>query len=105
MTVESFDAYRTLHQSFEGSQIMVVEDNSTERNILQRLLENFGFTVTAVTSGEEALHRLNSGQYAPYAARCFNAQHGWLGGAQSSKAKVLSIRASDHYGDNKGRQR
>ncbi|MCH7695594.1 MAG: EAL domain-containing protein [Proteobacteria bacterium] len=64
MTVESLDAYRTLHQSFEGSQIMVVEDNSTERNILQRLLENFGFTVTAVTSGEEALHRLNNGHYA-----------------------------------------
>ena len=43
---------------------MVVDDQSTTRNILQRLLESFGFTVTAVTSGEEALYRLDSGQYA-----------------------------------------
>nr|WP_294795357.1 two-component regulator propeller domain-containing protein [uncultured Mucilaginibacter sp.] len=44
----------------KGRQVLVVDDNATNRRILQLQLENWGLKVTLASSGQEALHILNS---------------------------------------------
>ena len=63
MTIESLDEYRTRDQSLEGSQILIVDDQSTMRKTLQRMLESSGSTATVAASGEEALHLFDKDQF------------------------------------------
>jgi len=63
MTIESLDEYRTRDQSLEGSQILIVDDQSTMRKTLQRMLESSGSTATVAASGEEALHLFDNNQF------------------------------------------
>ena len=63
MTIESLDEYRTRDQSLEGSQILIVDDQSTVRKTLQRMLESSGSTATVAASGEEALHLFDNNQF------------------------------------------
>jgi diguanylate cyclase (GGDEF)-like protein/PAS domain S-box-containing protein len=58
MTVKSLDEYRTYRRSVIGARILVVDDDSTVRMIVQQFLKNAGFTVTVATSGDEALQCL-----------------------------------------------
>ncbi|MBT7951094.1 MAG: PAS domain S-box protein [Gammaproteobacteria bacterium] len=58
MTVKSLDEYRTYRRSVVGARILVVDDDSTVRMIVQQFLKNAGFTVTVATSGEEAFQCL-----------------------------------------------
>ena len=39
-------------------KVLVVDDNATSREILQRILESFSFNVTLAASGEEGLTEL-----------------------------------------------
>jgi polar amino acid transport system substrate-binding protein len=43
-----------------GIKVLVVDDNATSRDILQKILESFSFEVTLSTSGEEGLAELES---------------------------------------------
>ena len=63
MTIESLDEYRTRDQSLEGSQILIVDDQSTMRKTLQRMLESSGSTATVAASGEEALHLFDNDRF------------------------------------------
>ena len=54
MTVKSLDEYRTYRRSVVGARILVVDDDSTVRMIVQQFLKNAGFSVTVATSGNEA---------------------------------------------------
>jgi len=63
MTLESLDEYRTRDRSLEGSQILIVDDQSTMRKTLQRMLESSGSTATVAASGEEALHLFDKDQF------------------------------------------
>ena len=45
-----------------GVRVLLVEDESDTRDIIQRMLEKYGATVTAVASGEEALRILNASE-------------------------------------------
>jgi len=52
---------------FKDKRAMVVDDNVTSREILKNALDSFGFNVTTVNSGEEALKELESSSAdAPY---------------------------------------
>jgi two-component system, chemotaxis family, response regulator PixH len=44
---------------------LIVDDSSTERQILSTCLRQAGFTVLTANSGEEALDKLNSGLFQP----------------------------------------
>ena len=63
MTLESLDEYRTRDRSLEGSQILIVDDQSTVRKTLQIMLESSGSTTTVAASGEEALHLFDNDQF------------------------------------------
>jgi CheY-like chemotaxis protein len=45
-----------------GAQVLVVDDNQTNRRILDRLLTRWGMKVVCVKSGEDALAEVNSAQ-------------------------------------------
>jgi CheY-like chemotaxis protein len=45
-----------------GAQVLVVDDNQTNRRILDRLLTRWGMKVVCVKSGEDALAEINSAQ-------------------------------------------
>ena len=50
-----------------GTKVLVVDDNATSRDILREMLASFSFEVTAATSGEEGLKKLESApQDQPY---------------------------------------
>lgn len=44
---------------------LIIDDSSTERQILSTCLRQAGFTVLTANSGEEALEKLNSGVFQP----------------------------------------
>jgi len=46
--------------SIKGKQVLVVDDNATNRRILQLQLENWGLEAVMVSSGDDALRILNS---------------------------------------------
>lgn len=54
-------------EELQGLSALVVDDNSTNRMILEELLQNWGMGVTAVDSGEAALAELERSSDAPYA--------------------------------------
>lgn len=47
-------------------RVLVVDDNSTAREILTHMLESLGFNVTAANSGEGALQLISEQQVAPF---------------------------------------
>lgn len=47
-------------QDIRGMRILVADDNQTNRTILIKMLESFGFNVKAVSSGAEAINELKS---------------------------------------------
>lgn len=54
-------------QDIRGMRILVADDNQTNRTILVKMLESFGFNVKAVSSGAEAISELKSAAHAnPY---------------------------------------
>ena len=54
-------------QDIRGMRILVADDNQTNRTILVKMLESFGFNVKAVSSGAEAINELKSAANAnPY---------------------------------------
>ncbi len=50
-------------QELEGLPVLVVDDNATARDIMRTTLENMGFSVDTVRSGEEAVSRCLEQQY------------------------------------------
>ena len=46
-----------------GSTILVIEDNTTQREGLATVLRQQGFTVLMAVDGNDALHRLSSGPF------------------------------------------
>jgi len=46
----------------EKISLLVVDDEETVRNLLQRILEGAGYHVTAVASGKEALYKVSLGE-------------------------------------------
>ncbi len=47
-------------QNIKGMRVLVADDNQTNRTILIKMLESFGFNVKAVSSGAEAISELKS---------------------------------------------
>lgn len=45
--------------------VLIIDDSSTERQILSSFLRQAGFTVLTANSGEEALEKLNSEAFQP----------------------------------------
>ncbi len=45
--------------NFDGMRALIVDDNATVRQVFRDMLESFGFDVSTVGSGEEALEELN----------------------------------------------
>jgi len=41
---------------FKGKKVLLVEDNPASRSVFKKMLQSFGFTVTACESGEDALN-------------------------------------------------
>ncbi|MCP5136651.1 MAG: transporter substrate-binding domain-containing protein [Gammaproteobacteria bacterium] len=58
------DLHRRLvvDQDFAGLRTLIVDDNAISREILTRMAESFGFAVTEVASGAEALEELRTAQ-------------------------------------------
>ncbi|MCG9695631.1 PAS domain S-box protein [Shewanella sp. Isolate11] len=52
-----------VEQELEGMHILVVDDNSTARDILRTTLESMGFSVDTVKSGAEAISRCEQNAY------------------------------------------
>ncbi|MFC1984912.1 response regulator [Chloroflexota bacterium] len=48
--------------TIEPERILVVDDEETVRNLLQRILEETGYTVTTATNGQEAIYKLSLGE-------------------------------------------
>jgi len=46
----------------EQERILVVDDEETVRNLLQRILEETGYTVTTAANGQEAIYKLSLGE-------------------------------------------
>ena len=46
--------------SQDGATALVVEDNNLHRMMIKRMLNDFGFSVTVCSSGEEAVERVNA---------------------------------------------
>jgi PAS domain S-box-containing protein len=49
-----------LHTDLQGVNVLVVDDNATNRIVLSRMLDNFGCRVTTVAGGQEALQTLRN---------------------------------------------
>lgn len=47
----------------EYVKILVVDDEVMMRNLILKILESEGYQITMVSSGDEALRKLNSGKY------------------------------------------
>lgn len=50
-------------EHFEGSRILVVEDNKVNQKVVQKLLHRMKFEVTCVADGLQALHALAEAEY------------------------------------------
>ena len=50
--------YPTLPPNLKNIRVLIVDDNETAREVLQNYVEDFGFEVTAVASGREAVERV-----------------------------------------------
>ncbi|MCX7966847.1 MAG: ATP-binding protein [Syntrophorhabdaceae bacterium] len=48
----------TLHHSFKGLRVLVVDDSATSREIMKDILESFGFVVDTANSGIEGIEKL-----------------------------------------------
>ena len=44
---------------------LIIDDSSTEREILTGCLKQAGYTILTATSGEEALDKLGNGTFTP----------------------------------------
>lgn len=49
-------------EAFQGARVLVVDDNATNRTIIQRRVELWGMDVTSAASGDEALELLREGE-------------------------------------------
>lgn len=56
------ESHPALHVDFRGRRILLAEDNETNREIAQTILEMNGFTVSCAGDGREALERFCSGE-------------------------------------------
>ncbi len=54
---EDYDLLKTF-QTLRGTRILITDDNTTNRTILSKMLENFGCYTEAVSSGSEAINTL-----------------------------------------------
>ena len=68
-------------------RILVVDDEPSIRKYLQTLLEVDGFEVEAVSSGKEALNRVNKGERPGFHhSGCADAGDGWAGDIAGTNA-------------------
>ena len=59
MNTDFENVYR-FHPSLKGYPILIVDDDSTIRKILRKMLESSGFSITEAASGNEALQHLEN---------------------------------------------
>ncbi|HSM82588.1 MAG TPA: response regulator [Nodosilinea sp.] len=58
-TIRALDHNPTGEASLQGSHILIIDDNETNRDLLSRQLEHQGYTMAAAASGSEGLHLLH----------------------------------------------
>ncbi len=49
--------------ALKGYSVLIVDDNATNRRVLEKQLAIWGMTVTSAASGPEALEKLKDGQF------------------------------------------
>jgi PAS domain S-box-containing protein len=104
---------RSMIPAEEEERILVVDDNATNRRILQKMLENWGFRVTATEGGQEALDLLREADHDrdPFALAIIDREMPSLDGFElaselgsltvSAPPVLLMLSSSDSMGDRK----